>query len=207
MYPFIPMRIGRVRTTFPWWRHQMETFSALLVFCAGNSPVTGEFPSQRPMTQSFGVFFDLCVNKRLRKQLWGWWFETPSLWSYSNVVSGTTLDRDMFIYIYKSNLSALQWRHPQKNSAYLEITNTALYSHLKWRHIGGDGVPNHQSHDCLLNRIFRRISKKTSKLRVTGLCEGDSPVTGEFSTQMARNAENVSIWWRHHERHRVHRHF
>ena len=46
-----------------WWRHQMEKFSALLVLCAGNSPVTGEFPSQRPVTRSFDVFFDLRLNK------------------------------------------------------------------------------------------------------------------------------------------------
>ena len=60
-----------------WWRHQMETISALLALCAGNSPVAGEFPSQRPVTRSFDVLFDLCPNKRLGKQLWGWWFETP----------------------------------------------------------------------------------------------------------------------------------
>ena len=47
-----------------WWRHQMETFSALLAFCAGNSPVTGEFPAQRPVTRSFDVYFDLRLNKR-----------------------------------------------------------------------------------------------------------------------------------------------
>ena len=47
--------------SFSWWRHQMETFSALLAFCAGNSPVTGEFPSQRPLTQSFDVFFLICA--------------------------------------------------------------------------------------------------------------------------------------------------
>ena len=69
-----------------WWRHQMETFSALLAFCVGNSPVTGEFPSQRPVTRSFDVFFDLRLNKRLSKQSWGWWFETPSrsLWHHCN---------------------------------------------------------------------------------------------------------------------------
>ena len=50
-----------------WWRHQMETFSASLAICAGNSPVPGEFPAQRPVTRSFDVFFDLCLNKRLRK--------------------------------------------------------------------------------------------------------------------------------------------
>ena len=61
-----------------WRRHQMETFSALLTLCAGNSPVTGEFPSQRIVTQSFDVFFGLRLKKRLSKQSRGWWFETPS---------------------------------------------------------------------------------------------------------------------------------
>ena len=61
----------------PWWRHQMETFSALLALCVGNSPVTGEFPAQRPVTRSFDVSFDLCLNKRLSKQSWGRWSETP----------------------------------------------------------------------------------------------------------------------------------
>ena len=56
-----------------------------------------------------------------------------------------------------------------------------------------------RTHDCLLNRLFRRRSKKTSKLHVTGLCAGNSPGTGEFPTQMASYVEDVSIWWRHHE--------
>ena len=62
-----------------WWRHQMETLSALLAIC-GNSPVPGEFPAQRPVTRSFDVFFHLRLNKRLSKQSWGWWFETPASW-------------------------------------------------------------------------------------------------------------------------------
>ena len=70
---------------------------------------------------------------------------------------------------------------------------------LRWRHNELDGVSDHQPHDCLLNRLFGRRSKKTSKLRVTGLCAGNSPGTGEFPAQKASNAENVSIWWRHHE--------
>ena len=69
---------------------------------------------------------------------------------------------------------------------------------LRWRHNDHAGVSNHQPPGCLLNRLFRRKSKKTSKLRVTGLCAGNSPGTGEFSAQMASYAENVSIWWRHH---------
>ena len=72
-----------------WWRHQMETFSALLAICAGNSPVPGEFPTQRPVTRSFDVYFDLRPNKWLSKQSWGWWFETLScsLWRHRNVSS------------------------------------------------------------------------------------------------------------------------
>ena len=69
---------------------------------------------------------------------------------------------------------------------------------LQWRHNGHDGVSNHQPHDCLLNRLFRNRSKKTSKPRITGICAGNSPVTGEFHAPRASNAENVSIWWRHH---------
>ena len=70
----------------PWWRHQMETFSVSLALCAGNSPVPGEFPTQRPVTRSFDVYFDLRPNKRLSKQSWGWWFETLSwsLWRHCN---------------------------------------------------------------------------------------------------------------------------
>ena len=80
-------------THISWWRHQMETFSALLALCAGNSPVTGEFPSQRSVTWRFDVFFDLHLDKRLSKQSRGRWFETPwrSLWRPCN---------DIYIYTY-----------------------------------------------------------------------------------------------------------
>ena len=70
---------------------------------------------------------------------------------------------------------------------------------LQWRHNEHRGVSNHQPHDCLLDRLFKRRSKNTSKLRVNGFCVGNSPVTGEFPAQRASNAQNVSIWWRHHE--------
>ena len=69
---------------------------------------------------------------------------------------------------------------------------------LEWRHNEHGGVSNYRYLDYLLNRLFRRRSKKTSKLRVAGLCEWNSPVTGEFPSQKASNAENVSIWWRRH---------
>ena len=162
-----------------WWRHQMETFSVLLALCAVNSPVTGEFPPQKPAARSLDVFFHLRLNKRLSKQSSHWLFETPShsLWRHCNGVSD-------FLSL---NLLLLL------NNNLLPVDNA-----LRWRHNDHAGVSNHQPHGCLLNRLFRRKSKKTSKLRVTGLCAWNSPGTGEFPAQMASYAENVSIWWRHH---------
>ena len=80
-----------------------------------------------------------------------------------------------------------------------DVSISVKHITLQWRYYEHDGVSNHQPHDCLLNRLFRQRSKKTSYLRVTGLCDGNSPVTGEFPAQRARNAENVSIRWRHYD--------
>ena len=102
-----------------WWRHQMETVSTLMAICAGNSPVAGEFPIQRPVTRSFDVFFHLCLNKRLSKQSRGWWFETPShpLWRRFNEpmichvqsISGHSIPelRILDLVIYKKTSPAL----------------------------------------------------------------------------------------------------
>ena len=90
--------------------------------------------------------------------------------------------------IYRENQSA--------DAGRTRIARSSVAMALQWRHNGRDGVSNHQS--PILNRLFWRRSKKTSKLCVTGLCVGNSPVTGEFPAQRASNAENVSIWWRHH---------
>ena len=78
----------------------METFSALLAICAGNSPVPGEFPAQMPVTRSFDAFFDLRLNKPLSKQSWGWWFETPScpLWRHRNDSMHGLLTADIMSY-------------------------------------------------------------------------------------------------------------
>ena len=104
--------------------------------------------------------------------------------------------------------SLVGWSHTQKNpwenkrqvDQGVGITATERVADtLLWRHNRQDGVSNHQHHDCLFNRSFRRTSKKTSKLRVTDLCEGNSPMTGEFPTQRASNEENLSIWWRHYD--------
>ena len=69
-----------------WWCHQMEIFSTSPALCAGNSPVTGEFPSQRPVTRSFDAFLHLRLKNRLSKPWRRRWFETPlrSLWRHCN---------------------------------------------------------------------------------------------------------------------------
>ena len=86
-----------------------------------------------------------------------------------------------------------------RNGIYTSCQELLLtyWSHapLLWHHNGQDGVSNHQPDHCVLNRY---ISKKTSKLRVTGFCAGNPPGTGEFPAQMASCTENVSIWWCHH---------
>ena len=90
------------------------------------------------------------------------------------------------------------WGHQANCSkvliTYVEHICVFVHNTLLWRHNGRDGVSNNQPHDCLHNCLFRCRSKKTSKLRVTGLCVGNSPMTGEFPIQMASNAENAPIW-------------
>ena len=103
----------------------METFSALLALCVGNSPVTGEFPSQRPVTRSFDVFFHLCLNKRLSKQSWDWWFETPSCSLYDVIVmmfhrSGTILLKSSFLLQVGSKITV--------NAANIVLFSTITHS-------------------------------------------------------------------------------
>ena len=91
VWPIIDVTNACYKTKYcwSWWRHQIETFSALQAICVGNSLVSGEFPAQRPVTWSFDVFFDLYLNKRLSKQSWVWWFEALSLplWRHRNVLT------------------------------------------------------------------------------------------------------------------------
>ena len=95
-----------------------------------------------------------------------------------------------------NNRTIRQW-----SKYFITLARLYGYFHLTLRccHNDHDGVSNHQPHECLLNLLFRRRSKRTSKLCVTGLCAGNSPVTFEFPAQIASNAENVSIWWRHRD--------
>ena len=255
----------------PWRRHQMETFSALLALCVGNSLVTGEL--QRPVTRNFdGVFFYLRLNKRLSKQSRRRWFETPSwsLWRHYNVYSPQVLQKylaggfcgydkegspvllelyghlDMKGILYSAKKSDIErskllmgeqvmsmleeqskkvcglfldylWIITDKlNACYIlwwivSYELRIMYS-LQWRHNESNCVTNNRHYDYLLNHFFRRRSKKTFKLRVTSLCEGNPSVTGGFPSQRANDAGNISIWWRHYvtmtsrERHVVSNH-
>ena len=86
-----------------------------------------------------------------------------------------------------------------KKFAPLPASEVRRFRHwLQWRHNERHDVSNHQHLDCLFNRSQAHTSKKTSKIHITGLCEGNPPVTSGFPAQRACNAENVSIWWRHH---------
>ena len=123
-----------------WWRHQMETFSALLALCAGNSPVTGDFPSQRLLTQSLDVFFDLCLNKRLTKQSWGWWFEIPlrSFWHHRNgILISTRRDRHLLSKTKHGN----RWRmsQPSEKNTCRQIHIRCALTVLK-HHAGSTGI-------------------------------------------------------------------
>ena len=95
--------------------------------------------------------------------------------------------------------------HCQLSNLYLLIYIMSCHYHgikpictLQWCHNEHNAISNHQHLKCILNRLFRHRSKRTSNLRVTGLCEGNSTVTAEFPSQRASNVQNVSIWWGHH---------
>ena len=196
------------------WKH----FPRLLALCVGISTVTGEFPAQKPVTRSFDVFLDLRLDKQLSKQSWGW-FETSSrsLWRHCNdhewIQSIWMQSTHTRTYASDTNYSC-SWRlthmcgSEQVHLCFLKwLLFCKVISHylnqywhvvnraLQWRHNGHDGVSNHQPYDCLLNRLFRRRSKKTSKLCVTGLCGGEFTDDRwiDFPAQRASNADFFSF--------------
>ena len=147
----------------------METFSALLALCEGNSLVTGGFPSQRPVVRSFDFFPHL--NKGLRKQSRRRWFETPSrslckdsCWKICKYKRWTyfityTMECHTSIKHLRNNITC-----DFVNGIHFPLQSvrcrTRGIESLRWRHNGHDCVSNHQPYDCLLNRLFRRRSKK-----------------------------------------------
>ena len=105
-------------------------------------PLCGEFPSQKPVTRSFEVFFDLRLNKRLSNQSWGWWFETPprSLWRHRNKICICTYQtcqvyqRSVYdINIHQIFMKCLEWRvivsrkiHNSRKFLFFLVNNVAM---------------------------------------------------------------------------------
>ena len=114
----------------------MEPFSALLAICAGNSPVPGEFPAQRPVTRSFDVFFDLRLNKPLSKQSWGWWFETlpRPLWRHSNgcirIFFAVTVAHGWFTWFIFLNFSGCSCFTGHRKKHYNDVIMGAIASQI-----------------------------------------------------------------------------
>ena len=160
----------------------MEIFSALLVLCAGNSPVTGEFPSQRPVTRCFDVFFDLRLNKPSSKQARGWWFETPSrsLWRHCNVTAKNCIihgglwlplvlpeisyqsiqhdilvDDNYFLYMYRAVTSG-HFNHLQTEISWTSIEVRACTSNYTLTKVW----------DVTMHTNFLNIMNKVSRIRV-----------------------------------------
>ena len=137
---------------------------------------------------------NLCVlgpTKLLTKHLNWRWFKRQ--WcSYNGALCWQVTNFFFVQTIYKYGVSISQIMQILPLSS---VRPSTKRTSLQWRHNEQDRVSNHQPHDCSLNYLFRRRSKKTSKLRITGLCA----VTGEFPAQMANNEENVFIWWHHHD--------
>ena len=165
------------------WRHQMETFSALLAIYAGNSPVTREFPAQRPVTRSFDVFICLLLNKRLSKQSRGWWFETPScpLWRHYNeqnvaIMTPYSIESLNFVVIGPGDQLLVTYSYLKSNTFVLHsphklFENVADTLNLKWiysafRWLGytqnGHKGPIEQallSADCILKCIWITLKR------------------------------------------------
>ena len=128
-----------------WWRHQMDIFFTLLALCEGNSPVNGELPAQWSVTRSFEAFFHLRLNKRLSKQWWGWWSETPSrsLWRHCNEQPW-----------YWSSIYGTTWSHHQKRQ-FIVPMGTVLAM-----------LKKAFANTFLMLRIFRRLGIISNVFRV-----------------------------------------
>ena len=121
---------------YTWWRrHQMETLSALLAIYARNSPVTSEFPAERPVTRSFDFFY-LRLNKRLGKQSWGWWFETPlrPLWRHCYDISKC------------HSLIICTWWHPWQREVLILCIIQFIWRLLRCRYLSKPHLSNLKKH-------------------------------------------------------------
>ena len=168
-----------------WWRHQMEIFSASLASSAGNSPVTGEFPAQRPVTRSFGVFINLRLKQQLSKQRRRRWFETSSRSSWRHCSEWEPKFPTHEICTRYQLVFVLLQFGTSRYYPYSDVIMSAMASQIT-------GVWT------VCSLVCSGKSENISKLGVIGLLRGihrwpvDSPHKGPS------NAENASIRWHHH---------
>ena len=173
-------------SSFLWSRRRGETFPAgkrmrnPQLYVSGKRPMSHWHRPRSPYRSQSGL--DI-------------WWNRPLHVCVGHKIS---LEKKPFIAVSGLTSTIVAISQLITTDTYKNLYWTADLFTLRWRHNDHDSVSNHQPHGCLLNRLFRRRSKKTSKLRVTGLC-GEFTGTGEFPAQRASYAENVSIWWRHHD--------
>ena len=166
----------------------METFSALLALCTGNSPVTGEFPAQRPVRQSIDIFFDLHLNKPLSKQWWGRWFETPSwsLWrhcdapDWCHLLGDKDADHEVCLKLNFWCTLSFQWK-------WQILHNYDIYPLLQQVGMFSSGII------CLIK--FRLLFKQEFP-RVLMTWSGDTTLAHEFQT-WSRWCKQRDLRWFH----------
>ena len=147
------------------------------------------------------IFYNFSNSRGYSWKSFSWKPRTCVSFHYSDVIMGTIASQITSLPIV---YSTVLFRRRSQGTSKLHVTgfcagnSPVCILSLRWRHNGHNSVSNHQPPDLYSTVLFRRKSKETSKLHVTGLCVGNSPGTAEFPAQMASNTENVSIWWHHH---------
>ena len=152
----------------------METFSALLAIFAGNSPVPGEFSAQRPVTLSFDVFFDLLPNKRLSKQWWGWWFETPSspLWRHCNE------DYPLVMYILTTFESGTHTRRPHVEQYIRRYQSNCIRFLIAWKYVLAPGTLSDT--EAYMMSHQREICVSLHSVSAGDMCQLTQCVSGRY---------------------------
>ena len=195
----------------------METFYALLALCVENSTVTGEFLSQRPVTRSFDVFFDLCLNKGLSKQWWDWWFETPSrsLWRHCDgvllregqYVGSVSMSWCLHAFIWpvwhwtRANIRSTSWGSAcwANSNGILGDLCDDLYSLPRPKiNIGWWATISHSDISLLLFKRTNYLIIKPCGIQWVPQTIGSSTVQRGSPSQRASYAESASMSWRHH---------
>ena len=151
---------------------------------SGNSPVTAEFPAQRTVTRSFDVFFDLRLNKRLSKQSWGWWFETPSpsLWRHCNVYR-------QLLWPEAPAPCLTRWRHD---------TLSVLLAFCEGNPLVTGELPTQTCKrlQCFIgtpNKLFNKQSWCSCHRNVVNLCNKDHPLSAIGQQVTHKRPRNISL--------------